>query len=74
MSGAEQEQFARYLRRHIPKPPGAEYHATYTFTEYAARVLQLPRLLHWRGLTRAQAQQVMTACKAEYPHVVPGQE
>jgi hypothetical protein len=74
MSDAEQAAFAAYLRRHIPKPAGAQYHATYTFTEFSARVLGQPRLLHWRGLTRAEAQQVMAACRAQYPHTVPGQE
>ncbi len=71
---SDAEQFARYLRQHIPREPGAKYHALYTFTTYSARVLGQPRLLHWRGLTRAEAQQVMSACRAQYPHVIPGQE
>ncbi len=74
MTDAEQAAFATYLRRRIPRPPGAKWHSLYEFTTYSARVLGQPRLLHWRGLTRAEAQQVMAACRAQYPHAVPGQE
>ncbi|MVN88339.1 hypothetical protein GO986_16460 [Deinococcus sp. HMF7620] len=73
MTDEEQVQFARYLRQHIPKLAGQKYHALYTFTEYARQALGLKRLLHWRGLTKAQASAVLAACQAEYPHKVPGQ-
>lgn len=58
----EQAQFARFLRERLPRPL-----TLYALTEYARRVLGLPTLLHWRGLTRAQAQQVMQAAQREYP-------
>lgn len=67
MTEAEQAQFAAFLRDRIPKPPGAKWHGIYTFTDFAARVLALPGLLHWRGLSKEQASEVMQAARREYP-------
>lgn len=66
MTDAEQTQFARFLRGRLPEfrekdPP------LYTLTWYAARVLGRPRLLHYRGITRTEAQLVMQAAIKEYP-------
>lgn len=66
MTDAEQTAFARFLRSRLPEfqerdPP------LYTLTWYSARVLQRPRLLHWRGITRSEAQLVMQAAIKEYP-------
>lgn len=71
LTDAEQTQFARFLRSRLPEfqekhPP------LYTLTLYAARVLKRPRLLHWRGLTRTEAQLVMQAAIKEYPQRRPG--
>lgn len=62
LSQAEQEAFATCLRIRLPEPFHRE-----SLTRYAAQVLGQPRLLHWRGLTRDQAQQVREQCEAEHP-------
>lgn len=67
MTLIEQDQFAAFLRARLPKPEGEEWHPVHLFTHYAARVLGLPGLLHWRGLTRAQACTVMQAARREHP-------
>ena len=67
MTAAEQDQFAAFMRARLPKQPDEEWHPVHLFTHFSARVLGLPGLLHWRGLTRAQASTVMQAAKREYP-------
>lgn len=67
MTDAEQAAFAAFLRERLPKPAGAKWHPLYQFTEVSARVLRRPRLLHWRGLTRTEAQLVMREVAREYP-------
>lgn len=67
MSYEEEQAFAAFLRCRLPYREGEKNHRLYAFTVYARRVLGQPHLLHWRGLTREDAQTVLQACKAEYP-------
>lgn len=67
MTLLEQEQFAAFMRSQMPKPEGEEWHPVHLFTQFAARVLKRPGLLHWRGLTRAEGSAVMQAARLEYP-------
>ncbi|MFC6663093.1 hypothetical protein [Deinococcus multiflagellatus] len=62
LSPAEQEAYARCLRTRLPDPL-----RLHSLTDYAARVLKKRGLVHWRGLSPAQAQQVMARCEAEHP-------
>lgn len=60
--------FAAILCQHLPKAPGQKWHTPLTLlTDEAARILGR-RLLHWRDLTRADAQVVVDAIRREYPH------
>lgn len=67
MTDAEQTQFAAFMCERLPREKGEKYHRLYLFTEYAKRVLKLPQLLHWRGLSKDQASAVMKAAVGEYP-------
>lgn len=67
MTPEEQVLFARHLRERLPKPEGARWHHTFAFTEYAARVLERPRLAFWRDLSAEDARVVMVAASREYP-------
>lgn len=69
MTFEEEQAFATFLRCRLPYEPGARDHRLYAFTAYARRVLGLRSLLHWRGLTREQAQVVLKACKEAYPKI-----
>lgn len=66
MTDEEQAQFAAFLRARLPIPEGHRERPLYQFTQYAARVLKRPRLLHWRGLTRTEAQLVMREVARAY--------
>ncbi|MCD0155963.1 hypothetical protein [Deinococcus sp. 6GRE01] len=63
MTRDEEQAFARFLRQRLPED------GLYTLTRYAAQVLRDPTLLHWRGLSREDAQTVMQACRRDHPHV-----
>ncbi|MBZ9753209.1 hypothetical protein K7W42_20440 [Deinococcus sp. HMF7604] len=63
MSPQQQTEFARFVRQRLPLKEGHRELHVYALTEFSAQVLKLPGLLHWRGLSVEQAQQVMQACK-----------
>lgn len=67
MTYEEEQAFARFLRCRLLYEAGWKDHRLYAFTAYAAQVLGAPGLLHWRGLSREDAQQVLQACRAEFP-------
>lgn len=67
MTLAEEQAFASFLRCRLPYREGESDHRLYAFTTYARRVLGQPQLLHWRGLSREDAQVVLRACKETYP-------
>lgn len=67
MTFQEEQAFADFLRCRLPYEAGRKDHGLYAFTVYARGVLGQPGLLHWRGLSREDAQLVLQACKRECP-------
>ncbi len=66
MNPEQQEKFAAHMRACLPKPEGAEWHALYFITDFAAKTLKR-RVLHWRDLSLEDARTVMRAASKLKP-------